>query len=52
MTRKEKLERIKALANELNALQQECLDDMERYERHTMLEDIAEEAEEAISEES
>lgn len=51
MTRREKLVRIGELARELNELQQECLNEVDAYERHTMLEDIAEEVEDAISEE-
>jgi len=51
MPRKEKLARIACLARELNALQQECLNEVETHERHTMLEDMAEEAEDAIKEE-
>lgn len=51
MSRKEKLARIAELARELNALQQECLNEVDTYERHEMLEDIAEEAEEAIVQE-
>jgi len=51
MDRKEKLKRIAELARELNALQQENLNEVEAFERHKMLEDIADEAEEALEKE-
>lgn len=50
-TRVQKLKRIAELADELNALQQECLNEVDTYERHNMLEDIAEEAVDALDEE-
>lgn len=51
MPRKEKLARIAELARELNCLQQEFLNEVETHERDIMLEDMAEEAEDAIKEE-
>lgn len=51
MTRKENLQRIAELARELNMLQQSCLNEVDTHERHTILEDMAEEAEDAITEE-
>ena len=50
MERKHALERIVELASELNCLQQKYLNEVDCYERHNMLEDIAEEAEEAMEE--
>lgn len=51
MERKQALERIAELADELNRLQQRHLNEVDTYERHNLLEDIAEEAEEALVEE-
>lgn len=51
MERKEALNRIVELADELNLLQQKCLNEVDTYGRFKVLEDIAEEAEEALVEE-
>ena len=51
MTRQEALKRIVELADELDYLQQKFLNEVDTYERHNVLEDLAEEAEEALHEE-
>ena len=53
MTRIEKLQRMIAIADELNHLQQELAQDMniagsQVYERHNILEEIREDAEETL----
>lgn len=52
MNRREKLLRIAELARELNELQQECLGEVDMYARHTVLEDMADDAEEAVQQET
>ena len=53
MNRIEKLERLRDLAEELNSLQQELsqgmdISDNQVYERHTILEEIQDDAEETL----
>ena len=53
MNRIQKLERLRDLAEELNSLQQELapgmnIPDKQVYERHTILEEIQEDAEETL----
>ena len=50
-TRKQKLQRIAEIAHELDCLQQECLNEVDTEDRFRMLQDIVEEAEDALEEE-
>ena len=52
MTRKQALECIAELAGELDYLQQKYLNEVDCHERFHMLQDIAEEAEDALEEQS